>query len=47
MRGLIKAGYIDNPRHAMKFLIEFLDVVRYHPDRVASVVRNLQESLLF
>lgn len=47
LRGLIQSGYVQNPRHAMKFIIEFLDVVRYHPDRVASVVRNLQDSLMY
>lgn len=47
LRGLIQSGYVQNPRHAMKFIIEFLDVVRYHPDRVASVVRNLQDTLMF
>src|SRR5690606_20458028 len=33
LRGLIQSGYVTNPRHAMKFIIEFLDIVRYHPDR--------------
>jgi len=47
LRGLIQSGYVQNPRHAMKFIIEFLDVVRFHPDKVGSVVRNLQSSLMF
>ncbi|MEW6368461.1 MAG: BREX system ATP-binding domain-containing protein [Acidobacteriota bacterium] len=42
LSGLIQTGYVSNPRHAMKFLIEFLDVVRYHPSKVAGVVRDMQ-----
>ncbi len=46
LAGLIASGYVSNPRHAMKFVIEFLDIVRFHPDRVGAVVRNLQLQLL-
>ncbi len=42
LSGLIQTGYVSNPRHAMKFLIEFLDVVRYHPSKVGVVVRDMQ-----
>jgi hypothetical protein len=47
LSGLIGAGLVENPRRAMKFIIEFLDVVRYHRDQVSSVVRGLQERLAF
>ena len=47
VQGLHGSGFVHNPRHAMKFLIEFLDVVRYHPARVGEVVRGLQEQTLF
>ena len=46
LRGLINAGFIANPRQAMKFIIEFLDVMRYYPQRIADLVRNLQENTL-
>lgn len=46
-RGLVASGQISSPRHAMKFVIEFLDVVRFHPDRVLGMVRNLQDTVLF
>jgi len=46
VRGLIQTGYVTTPRHAMKFIIEFLDVVRYHPSEVGNVVRNLQDEIL-
>ncbi len=47
LAGLIGAGFVGNPRQAMKFIIEFLDVVRFHPQRVGHVVRNLQRQLAF
>lgn len=47
LSGLIDAGLVENPRHAMKFIIEFLDVVRYHPSSVPQVVANLQQDLLW
>lgn len=45
--GLYGSGYIHNPRHAMKFLIEFLDIARHHPTRVGEVVRGLQQQTAF
>ena len=45
--GLVAGGYVLNPRQAMKFVIEFLDVVRYHPQSVGPVVRDLQSRLAF
>ena len=47
LTGLVAGGYVQNPRQAMKFVIEFLDVVRFHPDQVGAVVRNLQTRLAF
>lgn len=47
LSGLIAGGYVTNPRQAMKFVLEFLDVVRFHPGQVAHVVRNLQLQLDF
>lgn len=43
--GLVDTGFIASPRQAMKFLIEFLDLLRHSPDRIADVVRQLQERL--
>ena len=47
VQGLHGSGFIANPRHAMKFLLELLDVVRYHPDKVGQVVRDLQSRTVF
>lgn len=44
---LLHGHFIDNPRQAMKFVIEFLDVARSQPERVGAVVRGLQSTLLF
>ncbi|MGM0578248.1 MAG: BREX system ATP-binding domain-containing protein [Myxococcota bacterium] len=44
---LLGGGFVDNPRQAMKFVIEFLDVARTQPDAVPGVVRNLQSTVLF
>ncbi len=35
-------GHVGNPRDAMKFLVEFLDVARHHPDQLGEVVRDLE-----
>lgn len=43
--GLTSSGVIENPRQAVKFIIDFIDVMRYRPDRVAAVVRDLQDRL--
>ncbi len=45
--GLIGVGYVGNPRQAVKFIVEFLDVARTHPGEVVRVVRDLQASLAF
>lgn len=45
LSGLIGAGFVASPRHAMKFLIEFLDVVRHEPASVGALVRGLQAQL--
>jgi hypothetical protein len=35
-------GHIRNPRDAMKFLVEFLDVARHRPERLGDVVRDIE-----
>jgi len=45
--GLLGGGLLTNPRQAMKFLLEFLDVARYHPRRMPEVIRGLQDQLFF
>ena len=47
LHGLIDAGYVGSPRQAMKFIIEFLDIVRYKPAQVGAMVQSLQSSLYF
>ncbi len=44
---LVAAGLVATPRQAMKLIIELLDIMRYHPDRFAGVVRGIQQSVLF
>ncbi|MFU8802295.1 MAG: BREX system ATP-binding domain-containing protein [Bradymonadaceae bacterium] len=43
--GLVETGFVANPRQAMKFLIEFLDLLRHRPADISPVVRRLQERL--
>lgn len=43
VNGLVHQGQFTNPRQAMKFLTEFLDIVRYHPEEVPKVLQNLME----
>jgi len=31
----------------MKFLVEFLDIARHHPDSVADVVRDIEQFAAF
>jgi hypothetical protein len=45
LAGLIGAGHVSNPRQAMKFIVEFLDIVRFDPRQVLAVIRQLQEQL--
>ncbi len=40
--GLVETRYLANPRQAMKFLVEFLDIARHHPTKVGTVVRSIQ-----
>lgn len=47
IHGLLSIGYIGNARQAVKFIVEFLDVVRAHPGRVVQVIRDLQSLLTF
>ncbi len=44
--GLVQTGQLQNPRQAMKFVVEFLDVMRHEPSEVGTVVRGLQERLV-
>ncbi|MCB9727386.1 MAG: DUF2791 family P-loop domain-containing protein [Deltaproteobacteria bacterium] len=44
---LLRSRYIENPRQAMKFIVEFLDIARSQPEGVAPMVRKIQSSLLF
>ncbi len=43
--GLVQTGNLHNPRQAMKFVVEFMDIVRHEPGEVGAVVRGLQERL--
>jgi hypothetical protein len=45
VNGLVQQGQFTNPRQVMKFLTEFLDIVRYRPDLLPSVLQNLMESI--
>lgn len=39
---LSQQGTLATPRQTMKFLTEFLDLVRYCPDKIGDVIENLQ-----
>lgn len=41
VNALTQQGQLANPRQTMKFLTEFLDIVRYLPEHVPDVIRNL------
>ena len=45
LAGLLGAGFVTNPRQAMKVIIEFLDIVRLYPTEVPGVIRALQAQL--
>lgn len=45
--GLVGHGLIENPRQAMKFTIDFLDVVRFDRSNVPKVLRGLRDRYLF
>ncbi len=38
---LARHGYVENPRQAMKFAVEVLDIVRFRPDAVEMVIDEL------
>ncbi len=41
---LSQQGTLSTPRQTMKFLTEFLDLVRYCPDQIGDVIESLQDS---
>jgi hypothetical protein len=45
LAGLVRGGIVANPRQAMKFVIELLDVVRFKPSDLGPVIRGLQQQL--
>ena len=47
VNGLIQQGQFENPRQAMKFLTEFLDIVRYSPEKIPDVISSLKEQIDF
>src|SRR5690554_579566 len=40
--GLLGSGYVENPRQAMKFIVEFLDLATHRPHDMKSVVQDLR-----
>ncbi len=40
-------GWIGNPRQAMKFLVDFLDIVRHDPDAVETIVQDIEQYSAF
>lgn len=41
--GLLHSGYVENPRQAMKFIVEFLDLATFCPDKMKQVVGDLRQ----
>lgn len=41
VNALTQQGQLANPRQTMKFLTEFLDIVRFAPDTIPTVIENL------
>ena len=41
VNALTQQGQLANPRQTMKFLTEFLDLVRYQPNEIVDVISNL------
>lgn len=41
VNALTQQGQLSNPRQTMKFLTEFLDIVRFSPDALPDVIQNL------
>lgn len=40
--GLLGSGYVENPRQAMKFIVEFLDLATHRPHDMKRVVQDLR-----
>jgi hypothetical protein len=40
--GLLGSGYVENPRQAMKFIVEFLDLTVFRPESMKQVVGDLR-----
>jgi hypothetical protein len=40
--GLLGSGYVENPRQAMKFIVEFLDIAVFQPGEMKRVVQDLR-----
>jgi len=43
--GLLAAGFLENPRAAMKFIVDFLDLARHEPDEIRGAIGELRERL--
>ena len=41
VNALTQQGQLANPRQTMKFLTEFLDLVRFEPQKIPEVIENL------
>ena len=41
--GLLQSGYVDSPRQAMKFIVEFLDLATFRRDEMKRVIGELRE----
>lgn len=41
--GLLESAYIENPRQAMKFVVEFLDLATFRADAMKQVVGDLRQ----
>ena len=41
--GLLHSGYIENPRQAMKFVVEFLDLSTFRRDQMPEVIQQLRQ----
>ena len=41
--GLLHSGYVENPRQAMKFVVEFLDLTTWRRDDMKQVVADLRQ----
>ncbi len=40
--GLLEAGYVENPRQAMKFVVEFLDLATFRAESMPQVIADLR-----